>query len=267
MGMTTPGTCQSGHAVLPGELFCPACGEYLRTAEEAEHADTQPLSPGDPPAYPADPYSNRGPYGPPWSSSPPGSYGYADPYDYPGPFGFPAPGAYPYPATSYGYPTAPYGYPSATYAPGSPSPSYPPPYRDPDPRYGALPTGGGTVPAGRQAATGAGAPAPYPPYGAPWLSPPHYGYHPYGYYPYGYPYYHRPATRPANSMAIASLILGIVWFWWLGSIAAVILGHAALAEIKRTGERGREAAIVGTVLGWIGVAVLVGVVAVGAASN
>ena len=34
-------------------------------------------------------------------------------------------------------------------------------------------------------------------------------------------------------MAITSLVLGILWFWGLGSLVAVILGHLARAQIKR----------------------------------
>lgn len=52
-------------------------------------------------------------------------------------------------------------------------------------------------------------------------------------------------------MAIASLICGIVCFWGLGSIAAVILGSVALRQIRERGEGGRGLAIGGIVVGAI----------------
>jgi hypothetical protein len=40
-------------------------------------------------------------------------------------------------------------------------------------------------------------------------------------------------------------------------IPAVVLGHVAHSQIRRTGERGGAAATIGLVLGWIGVSVVV----------
>jgi hypothetical protein len=59
-----------------------------------------------------------------------------------------------------------------------------------------------------------------------------------------------------NGLAIASLVAGILWMWWLGSFAAVIMGHVALNQIARSGGRqtGRGLAITGLVLGYFGVA-------------
>src|SRR4051794_33856270 len=73
--------------------------------------------------------------------------------------------------------------------------------------------------------------------------------------PYGYP---PPAGPETNGLAIASLTAGILWLGWLGSIAAVIFGHVALAQIKRSGgrETGQGLAVAGLVLGWFGVGVL-----------
>ncbi|MFB4317797.1 DUF4352 domain-containing protein [Actinomadura sp. 21ATH] len=63
---------------------------------------------------------------------------------------------------------------------------------------------------------------------------------------------------------MASFVLGILWIFWLGSILAVICGHLAVAQIKRTGAAGKGLAIAGLVLGYIGLAtaILAGVLAV-----
>jgi Domain of unknown function (DUF4190) len=71
--------------------------------------------------------------------------------------------------------------------------------------------------------------------------------------PYPYPY---PPARSTNGMAIAAMVLGIVWVYWIGSILAVIFGHVALNEIRRTKQGGEGMAIAGIVLGWIGVGIL-----------
>lgn len=64
----------------------------------------------------------------------------------------------------------------------------------------------------------------------------------------------RPQTT--NGFAVASLVLGIVWFWGLGSILALVLGYVAKSQIdqSRGAEGGRGMAIAGIVLGWVGVA-------------
>ena len=64
---------------------------------------------------------------------------------------------------------------------------------------------------------------------------------------------------PQNSgKAIASLICGVVLFFWPLSVAAVILGHLALSDIKRSAGRlaGRGMAIGGLVTGYIGVSII-----------
>jgi len=62
----------------------------------------------------------------------------------------------------------------------------------------------------------------------------------------------------ANGLAIASMVLGILWLYWIGSILALIFGYVAKGQIDRSAGRqsGRGMAIAGIVLGWIGVAVL-----------
>ena len=61
-----------------------------------------------------------------------------------------------------------------------------------------------------------------------------------------------------NGFAVASMVLGIVWLWWIGSILAVIFGHVAIRQINRSNgtESGTGMAIAGLVLGYIGVATL-----------
>jgi Domain of unknown function (DUF4190) len=67
------------------------------------------------------------------------------------------------------------------------------------------------------------------------------------------------ASPRISGMAIASLLLGVGWFFWVGSILALILGYVARKGIRRdpTGLSGNGLAVAGIVLGWIGVATLV----------
>lgn len=78
-------------------------------------------------------------------------------------------------------------------------------------------------------------------------------YQPAGVAPYpGYPQQYTPGINPTNPFAIASLIVSLVG---LGLIA-VILGHIALAQIKRSNgyEQGHGLAIAGLVIGYIEIA-------------
>jgi hypothetical protein len=79
-------------------------------------------------------------------------------------------------------------------------------------------------------------------------------------YPAGYwqpgPYQQVQPQRTTDGLAIASMVLGIVWVLWIGSILAVIFGHTSLRRIKREGKAGRGMAIAGLVLGYIGVGTL-----------
>jgi hypothetical protein len=58
-----------------------------------------------------------------------------------------------------------------------------------------------------------------------------------------------------NDLAIASLVAGLLWVAWLGSLVAVVLGHVALKQIKQSGGRqtGSGLAIAGLVMGYLGV--------------
>ena len=86
-----------------------------------------------------------------------------------------------------------------------------------------------------------------------WSTPPPAAYGPPGPYGYGYP----PAQTSTNGLAIASMVLGIVWIYWIGSILAIVFGHVALRQIKRNPwQTGRGMAIAGLVLGYLGLAIV-----------
>ncbi len=74
-----------------------------------------------------------------------------------------------------------------------------------------------------------------------------------------------PAPQGAtNALAVAAMVLGILWIWWLGSILALVFGYVALKQIRASNQPGRGMAVAGIVLGWVGVA-LGTVILVGAA--
>jgi hypothetical protein len=103
---------------------------------------------------------------------------------------------------------------------------------------------------GTDARPGAGAPAgarvppaPVPPPGGP------HGLRPYA-----------PVAAPStNGMAVASLVLGILWIYWIGSVLALIFGYIARQQINQAQgmQQGRGMATAGIVLGWIGVGFLI----------
>ncbi len=125
-------------------------------------------------------------------------------------------------------------------------PPYPhgqqPPHPDeqpaqPLPGQSAQPQGWGQPPAGQ------------PPQG--WGQPPQ-GWQP----PYPMQY------RTTNGLAIASLVLGIIWVYWLGSVLALVFGYVARKQIRERNQTGDGMAIAGIVLGWVGVAMLLLTIAV-----
>jgi hypothetical protein len=87
-----------------------------------------------------------------------------------------------------------------------------------------------------------------------------------------------PAPRPpevapaakTNGLAIASLACGLAQFGFgpLATILAIVFGHVARGQIRRTGQQGAGLALAGLVLGWaaliLGV-ILIGVLAVASA--
>jgi hypothetical protein len=80
----------------------------------------------------------------------------------------------------------------------------------------------------------------------------------------------RPGSPMAtvNRLAIASIVCGLAQFLVVPlAIPAIILGHTARRQIKRTGEQGAGMALAGLILGWLVVLVLVISVAVGLAGS
>jgi uncharacterized protein DUF4190 len=74
-------------------------------------------------------------------------------------------------------------------------------------------------------------------------------------------YVQRPVT---NGKAVASLVLGIVCLYGIGSILALIFGFMARKEIDGSGgaQTGRGMATAGIVLGFIGIGIMVLLIAV-----
>ena len=77
---------------------------------------------------------------------------------------------------------------------------------------------------------------------------------PHHYAPPGYPATTAGAAPPTNQLAIVSLVAGIASFAILpvvGAIIAVITGHMARSQIRRTGEGGSGLAVIGLILGYV----------------
>jgi hypothetical protein len=144
-----------------------------------------------------------------------------------------------------------------------PAPSAVPPPAPPVPGWWLASDGNWYPP---EAAPAAAPPAP-PPYGGvpptapqPYGAPPMYGQTPYGYSPY-------MPTRGTNGFAVASMVLGILWLYWIGSILAIIFGFVALSQIKERNQSGRGMAIAGLILGFIELGLLVLVILLVAFGN
>jgi Domain of unknown function (DUF1707)/Domain of unknown function (DUF4190) len=72
-----------------------------------------------------------------------------------------------------------------------------------------------------------------------------------------------PVTR-INGLAIASLACGLAQFMFgpIATVPAIVLGHVARHQIKRTGEQGAALALAGLILGWAAVILTILIVAV-----
>ncbi|MDX6441919.1 MAG: hypothetical protein QOE43_1648 [Gaiellaceae bacterium] len=101
-----------------------------------------------------------------------------------------------------------------------------------------------------------------PPAAAPAHAPP--AYDPRGYAPLVTP-------QKTNGLAVAGMVLGILWLYWIGSILALIFGYVAKGQIDASNgqQGGRGMAIAAIVLGWVGVGslVLLLILGVGVASG
>ena len=67
------------------------------------------------------------------------------------------------------------------------------------------------------------------------------------------------AFSQVNSLAIASLVLGVLWFAGIGAVLALVFGYRARSQIKNSAGRqsGSGLATAGIILGWIGITLLV----------
>jgi hypothetical protein len=75
--------------------------------------------------------------------------------------------------------------------------------------------------------------------------------------PYGYSPYAPPQTT--NGLAIASLVLGIIWVYWIASVLAIIFGFIAIGQINQSGGRqgGKGLATAGIICAFAWIAILV----------
>jgi hypothetical protein len=62
------------------------------------------------------------------------------------------------------------------------------------------------------------------------------------------------ASQRTNGLAVAALVCGIAQLvaFWPATILAIVLGHKARRDIRRTGEQGDGLARAGIILGYIG---------------
>ena len=96
----------------------------------------------------------------------------------------------------------------------------------------------------------------YPQYQNPQYPNPQYGNAPYAGGGYLTPV-------PTNTLAIVSLVLGILGLTFiplLASVCAVVCGHIARGQIKRTGEGGSGFATAGLIIGYVSIALFVVIV-------
>lgn len=77
--------------------------------------------------------------------------------------------------------------------------------------------------------------------------------------------YQGPA--PMNGLAVASLVLSLLWIIGIASAVAVVCGYLANKQIKQTGERGQGLATAGLVIGSFGVITGILIVSLGTIGN
>lgn len=62
-----------------------------------------------------------------------------------------------------------------------------------------------------------------------------------------------PRRAPLNPLAVAALVCGLLGL----APAAIVLGHVGVAQVARSGERGRGFAVAGLVLGYVAIVLVV----------
>ncbi len=77
---------------------------------------------------------------------------------------------------------------------------------------------------------------------------------PVPYQPPAYQVVPRPATNPLAGVSLAFGI-GQIFLWVIGSIVAIVCGHVARSQIRKTGEAGDGMALAGLILGYLGLAI------------
>ena len=64
-----------------------------------------------------------------------------------------------------------------------------------------------------------------------------------------------PVSRPTNTMAIVSLVAGIAGYViphpFIAGLVAIVTGHMARGQIRRTGDGGALLATIGLILGYL----------------
>jgi hypothetical protein len=67
-----------------------------------------------------------------------------------------------------------------------------------------------------------------------------------------------------NGLAVASLVFGILWLFYVGSLLALVFGYIGKSQIDASGgsQTGRGMAVAGIVLGWVGVGLFLLTIAV-----
>jgi hypothetical protein len=70
------------------------------------------------------------------------------------------------------------------------------------------------------------------------------------------------AASQINGLAIASVVVAVLWFAGLGAVLALVFGYRARRQIKDSAgsQTGSGLATAGIILGWIGIAIVVTVV-------
>lgn len=74
-----------------------------------------------------------------------------------------------------------------------------------------------------------------------------------------------PVISTVSGMSVASLVMGLLWLYWIGSILALVFGYLARNEIDQGQGRltGRGMATAGIILGWVEIGILIVAIVIG----